>query len=126
MTLIQKASCVLDEKGEVVLRNSRTDLYTLYFLLLALLILALLPFQILVPTVVDDLDDRRLRGGGNHDEVQTLISCLVQRLSTLHDAELLPFGANHAYVSILQDTAVNFGAGFGAGRSSKSCYVVSP
>jgi len=68
-----------------MLCDSRTDLYTLNFLLLALLIFAELPFEVLMLPIVDNLDHRRLSGWRNHHQVEPFISRLIKGLATLHD-----------------------------------------
>lgn len=90
----------LDDAGlQVVLRNSRTDLYTLNFLLLALLVLALLPFQVLMLAIVDDLAHRRLGRRRNHDEVKPLLAGDAQSLPALENAQLGAIGVDDAYVA---------------------------
>ena len=109
-----------------MLCNARTDLYTLYFLLFALFILSELAFKVLVLAVIDNSTNGRLRGGRYHHQVHTLVFSESKSLPALHNPKLVPFGANDSDIAIFQHTLINFGAWFGPGRSSKSCYVRSP
>src|SRR5689334_15540868 len=81
----QESDRVPDQEAKIVLCDARTDLYTLNFLLLALLILSELALQILVLAVVDDLDHWRLGGWRDHHQIEPFISRDVQGLATLHD-----------------------------------------
>ena len=126
MSFFQKSLALLNLEREVVLSDSRTDLYTLYFRLFALFILALLAFQILVLAVIDDSGNGWNGGSGDEDEVEPFIFRDLQRLSALHDSQLFAFGADHSDVAELQDPLVNIGARFRARRAPKSCYVQSP
>ena len=106
--------------------NSRTDLYTLYLLLFALLIFPLLAFQVFVLSVVDNLAYGWLGSRRNKHEVEPLVSSHLESLAALHDSKLLTFRANDSNVAILQNSLIDLRTGLGARRPSKSCYVVSP
>ena len=86
-------------EAEIMLRDARAYLYTLYVLLLFLPFpLPLLHF-VLVLAVIDDPDDRRLSGGRDHHQVEALFFGDRKSLAGLENAELLAVGADDAYVS---------------------------
>ncbi len=122
----EEADGLSDTGLKIVLRDSRTDLYTLNFLLFALLILSELAFVVLMLTVVDDPTDRRLRGRAYHHEVEAAFTRLVESLSTRHDAELAAIFVDDPDLPMTEDAVVDLGARFRAGRSSKSWYFRSP
>lgn len=126
VAFLQKLQSLPDSDVQVVLSNARTDLYTLYFLLLALLVLSLLPFEVFQLAVVGNANHRGLGAGVDHDEVQPFIARLIKSLSALHDADLLVICADDADVSVLEQSLVDFGPGLGAWWSSESAYVCSP
>lgn len=110
-----------------MLRNSRTDLYTLNFLLFGLFI----PFQlvsfVLMPSVVDDSDDRGHRRGRNQDQVETLLFGNRQRLARLHDANLSTILSHHANVArYSENSLVDWGPWFGPDVSPKARYFSTP
>lgn len=82
-----------------MLRDARAYLYTLYILLFLLPVPLLLAHFVLVFAMVDDPDDRRLSGGGDHHQVEALLFGNVQRLAGLKDSELGSVGADDAYVA---------------------------
>src|SRR5271165_2697569 len=84
--ILQKLLSLPNVGLQVVLRNTRTDLYTLYFLLFALFVFALLALHILVSAVVDDSANGGLSTWTDHDKVESLFFCLGESLTALHDS----------------------------------------
>jgi len=82
----QESDCLGNVGLQIVLGNTRTDLYTLNFLLFALFIFALLALQVLVLSVVDDSTDRGLGCGTDHDEIKALFFGEGESLTALHDS----------------------------------------
>jgi len=62
VALFEESDRLLDLERKIVFSDPRTDLYTFYFELFALLVLAALTFQVLVPSVVDDSTNGRRSG----------------------------------------------------------------
>ena len=76
--------------------NPRTDLYTLNFLLFALMLLLLLLRHVLMAAVIDDSSYRRSRRWRDHHKVEALFFGHRERLSALNNPNLFAFGANNA------------------------------
>jgi hypothetical protein len=76
----------LDLKRKIVFSDPRTDLYTLYLGLLALLILPLLALQVFILAIIDDLGNRRIGRRGDENEVEAFVFGNLQRLAALKDA----------------------------------------
>ena len=74
---------VLHKEAKIVFSNTRTDFYTLYFGLLALLILTKLAFRVLVTAVVDNFANGRVGGRRHDDEVEALFPRLSKSCAAL-------------------------------------------
>lgn len=113
-------------EAEIMLRDARAYLYTLYVLLFFLpFTLPLLHF-VLVFAVIDDPANRRLSGRGDHYQVEALLLGNVQGLAGLEYAKLGSVGANDAYVAESETALVYQWTRFGARVSPKSSYLSSP
>ena len=113
-------------EAEIMLRDPRAYLYTLYVLLFFLPFpLPLLHF-VLVLAMIDDPADRRLGGRRDHHQVEALLLGNVQGLAGLEYAKLGSVGANDAYVAESKTALVNQWTRFGARVSPKSSYLSSP
>jgi hypothetical protein len=126
VALFQEASSLSHTRQQVMLGDTRTDLYTLNFLLLALLVLTQLPFEVFVLTVVDNLAHGGLGGRRDHHQIEPLLSGGTQGLTALHDAQLSTIGIDDSNISEAQNALVYGRARIWAGVSSKSCYLLSP
>lgn len=126
VALFQELDGVPNEVLEVVLRNSRANLYTLNFLLFFLRLLILLLRQVLIAPKINDLADRRLGGGGDHDKVESLFSGDVESLAALQNSELRSVGSNDPHISKSEHTLVDGGPWIRARVSSISSYLWSP
>jgi hypothetical protein len=124
--LFQELDGFADVSLNIVFSDTRTNLYTLYILLLALLIAALLPFQILMLTVVNNSADWGLGGWADHHKIQTFILRHRKSHPALQNSKLRTVGSDHADVPVLQNASINFWPRFGAWWSSKACYVWLP
>lgn len=111
---------------KIVLRNSRANLYTLNFLLFALLVLAELALVVFVLSVIDDTADRRLGGRAHHNQIEASFSSTVQSVAALHNAKLAAILIDDPDFPVAEDTVIDLGARFRAWRSSKSWYFRSP
>lgn len=86
VSFFEKPRGVSNQEPDIVLCNERTDLYTLYVLLLFLSVTILLFGLVLVTAVIDDLADRRLGSRRHHHEVQSLLSSDGESLAALEDS----------------------------------------
>ena len=124
--LSEELNRVLQEKRYIMLRDARTDLYTLYLGLFFLGLPRLLARQVLVLAVIQDLTDGWLGTGRDHHEVKALLLRMGQSLPALQNAKLFAVGVDHAHVAKSQNAFVHWGARIWAGVSPKSSYVLSP
>ncbi len=76
--------------------NPRTDLYTLNFLLFALMFLLLLLGHVFKPAEIDDFCNRRGCSWRDEDKVQSQVLGHGKSLAALHNAYLFAFGANNS------------------------------
>lgn len=125
VAVFQEPPSLLHVERDVVLSNSRTDLYTLYVLRFALPFFLALALFVLEVAVIDDLADRGLRMGGDQNQVEALFAGHIQSLSGLHDAQLRPIGADHSNVAEAQNALVGQGAGVPRRFSSKAGYRIT-
>lgn len=116
---VQEASGFLDQVHQVVLRNSRANLYTLYFLLFFLRALVLLLSLVLVPPKVNNFANRGLGCRGNHYKVETLFPGNSECLTALENAELITISPNDSHISKSEHSLVDRGAWIGPRFSSK-------
>lgn len=107
VAVFQELASFLRLEAEIMRRNSRTDLYTLYVLLFFLrLPLPVLHF-VLIFAVIDDPANRRLSGGRNHHQVKTFLLGDVESLTGLQDSKLLSVGIDHPYITKAQAALID-------------------
>lgn len=88
MTSLQELERLLNRDLYIMVGDARTDLYTLYVLLLALLVLILLFRHVLMLAKIDNAAHWRLGVGSNHNQVKSFFLCLGEGGPTLHNAKL--------------------------------------
>ena len=123
VALSNELPCFSDTSLDVVFRNTRTNLYTLYFLLGLLFVISQFRFQVFMLAVVDDSTYRWVSIWGNHHKVKALFSGQCERGSTLHDAKLLVISINHTNFAEPEHTLVDGRTRIGSIVSSKSLDV---
>ncbi len=127
IALVQEVPGAVDIGLQVVIRNTRTNLYTLYLLLRFLFVLAELAFEVFVPTEVNDFAHRRVGIGGDHYQVQALFAGERQSRTALNYAKLGAISIDDSNLAKTKDAFVYGGARIGAFVvSSKSCYLCVP
>lgn len=104
---LEKTTRVLQEMRNIVFRDSRTDLYTLNFLLFALVFLLFSVLVVLEFAVIDDPADRRIGSGGDQNQVETLLLGHAERLPGTHDANLFAVGRDEANFAEPQDSLID-------------------
>ncbi len=126
VAVLNEADRLFECRENVVLRNPRTDLYTLYVLGFALVLLGLLACLVLVFAVINDSANRRLSGWSNHDQVEAMFTGNGECLTTAHDAKLFAVGADDANIAKSQNTIIDRGARIRSCISSELPYLQSP
>ncbi len=96
---LQEVNRFLQVERDIVFLNPRTDLYTLYFLLFALVLLLLLLGRVLIPAVIDDFSNRRGRRRRDKYKIESLFFGHRERLTALDNANLFAFCADDAQIS---------------------------
>ncbi len=119
VSVLQESDGVPGHVRKVVIRDSRADLYTLYVLLLALM-LTLAPLQlVLIAAVVDDPANRGIGGLGYKDEVQAMVFCHGESFSRGGNSDLLALRVNQPDFAESKETLVDHWPGSRAAFASK-------
>jgi len=84
VSLGQKVPGAVDVGLQVVIRNTRTNLYTLYFLLRFLFVFSELGFQVFVLAMINDLANGWLSVRRDHHQVKALFAGERERSTALH------------------------------------------
>jgi hypothetical protein len=99
VAILNEADRLLERRLNVVLRNPRTDLYTLYVLGFALVLLGLLARLVLVFAVIDDSADGRLGGRSDHHQVEAMFTGERERFTAWNDPKLFAVGTYATNIS---------------------------
>lgn len=119
---------VLQQMRNIMFRDSRADLYTLYVLRFALVLLlppVLLVFEL---AVIDDPANGRVRRCGNENEVEGLFLGHRKGFAGIDDSDLAAVGCDQAHLAESEHPLVDHGRGARAALAPKMwpAYLGSP